>query len=152
MKDIKGYEGEYAITSCGKVWSYKSKKFLKPMIIKNKYHVARLINNKKVEHKYIHKLVAEAYIPNPNNYDTIDHIDGNKSNNCINNLQWMKRGDNAAKSNKKKVRCIETNQIFNSITEASKFANTDPSNIGRVCNNKRVKTAGGYHWELVKED
>ncbi len=149
MREIKGYEGLYAITSCGKVWSYRSKKFLKPIITKNGYYMVRLIVDYKVEHKYIHRLVAEAYIPNFNNYDTIDHIDGNKEHNYVNNLQWMMRGNNAAKTNKKKVKCIETNQIFNSLIEASKFANTNPCNISCVCNNGRQKTAGGYHWEFV---
>lgn len=45
----------------------------------------------------IHRLVAEAYLPNPNNYDTVDHIDFNITNNCVNNLQWMSRHENSRK-------------------------------------------------------
>lgn len=86
MKDIIGYEGLYSITSCGKVWSYKSKKFLKSCNNNKGYLFVRLCKNGKIENKKIHRLVAEAYLPNPNNYDTVDHIDFNTANNCVNNL------------------------------------------------------------------
>ena len=86
MKDIIGYEGLYSITSCGKVWSYKNKKFLKPLSNGKGYLFVRLCKNGKIENKRIHRLVAEAYLPNPNNYDTVDHIDFNTANNCVNNL------------------------------------------------------------------
>ena len=86
MKDIKNYEGLYAITSCGKVWSYRSKKFLKPGPAKNGYLQVGLIKDKETKRVLIHRLVAEAYLDNPNNYETVDHIDFDKTNNCLNNL------------------------------------------------------------------
>lgn len=145
MKDIKGYEGLYAVTSCGKVWSYKSKKFLSPGVNGQGYHQVVLVKDGKPKHFYIHRLVAEAYIPNPNGYDTVDHIDGDKSHNYLNNLQWLSRKDNVKKANCQKVRCVETNEIFNSMTDAAKHYGVTGGAISAA-----IRNAGrsvGYHWE-----
>lgn len=153
MKDIKNYEGLYAITSCGKVWSYRRKRFIKPKVDKGYLRVV-LRKDKEQKWVFIHRLVAEAYIPNPNNYDTVDHIDFDKTNNCVNNLQWMSRSENSGKRRDygyKPVRCIELNTIYHSIAEAGGRLNLDKSSIGKVCRGER-KTTGGYHWEFVKEE
>ena len=89
MRDIKGYEGIYAITSCGRVWSYSTKRFRKPYVNNGGYLCIDLWKNNKRYHKTIHRLVAEAYIPNPDNLPTVDHIDFDKTNNSVNNLRWM---------------------------------------------------------------
>ena len=153
MKDIKNYEGLYAITSCGKVWSYRTKKFLEPM--PNNHGYLRVELRKDGERKVflIHRLVAEAYIPNPNNYETVDHIDFDMTNNCVNNLQWMSFNENIRKRRgygAKAVRCIETNIIYPSAAEAARCFDLDPSTIRKVCRGERKRT-GGYHWEFVKE-
>lgn len=88
MKDIKGYEGLYAITSCGKVWSYISNKFLKQKIDKDGYCTVNLYKDKKRKTKKIHRLVAEAYLENPNNLPEVNHKDEIKTNNSIQNLEW----------------------------------------------------------------
>lgn len=92
MKDIKGYEGRYAITSCGRVWSHISQRFLKPAEWGRKgsgYKRVTLTNaNGEQKHHLIHRLVAEAYIPNPNNLPQINHIDENPSHNWVGNLEW----------------------------------------------------------------
>ena len=158
MKDIKNYEGLYAITSCGKVWSYRTKKFLKPWANERGYLQVSLRKDKETTAFLIHRLVAEAYLDNPNNYETVDHIDFNKTNNCVNNLQWMSRSENSRKKRDysrfgglKPVRCIELNTIYPSITEAARCLNLVPSGISMVCRGKRKRT-GGYHWEFVKEE
>lgn len=66
---------------------------------KDGYLKARGQDGKRRIDLFVHRLVARAFIPNPNNYDTVDHIDCNKEHNYINNLQWMSRSDNTAKSN-----------------------------------------------------
>lgn len=148
MKDVKNYEGLYAITSCGKVYSYKRKIFLKPQ--KDRYGYLRVSLGKDGKSKSfrIHRLVAEAYIPNPQNLKTVDHIDGNKDHNYINNLQWMSLTDNIRKERNKAVRCVETDEVFESILDAAKKMNLDDILISKVCNGKR-KTTGGYHFEFV---
>lgn len=88
MKDVVGYEGLYAVTSCGKIWSYQSQKFLKPRVNNNGYLFVDLCKNGKVKKFYVHRLVAEAYIPNQNNLPQINHKDENKTNNCLQNLEW----------------------------------------------------------------
>ena len=102
MKDIKGYEGLYAITEDGKVWSYRRKIYLKPHT--DCYHNLRigLSQDGILTHFLVHRLVAEAYIPNPNGYDQVFHIDGNNANNCVDNLQWIAKKENV---NYRKPKC-----------------------------------------------
>ena len=88
MKDVVGYEGLYAVTPEGEVYSYKSKKFLKLKINKGGYLQVGLRKNGERKFYYIHRLVAEAYLPNPENLPQINHKDENKTNNCLQNLEW----------------------------------------------------------------
>ena len=154
MKDIKNYEGLYAITSCGKVWSYRRKKFLKPSLNEAGYLRIVLRKDKETKSFYIHRLVAEAYLDNPNNYETVDHIDFDKTNNCLNNLQWMSLSENSRKrryrGGGKPVSCIELNTIYPSAAEAARRLNLNRSNISRVCRGE-LKRTGGYHWKYVEE-
>lgn len=96
MKDIPGYEGLYAATSDGQIWSYKRKIFLRPTMRKG-YWAVSLRKDGKGKTYYIHRLVGLAFIPNPQNLETIDHIDGNKLNNDVSNLQWLSRTNNIKK-------------------------------------------------------
>lgn len=86
MKDVVGYEGLYAVTSCGKVWSYKRQKFLSPGFNHRGYLQVILYKDGKSKSFRIHKLVAEAYIPNPQNLETVDHIDEYKTHGNISNV------------------------------------------------------------------
>ena len=88
MKDIKNYEGLYAITSCGKVWSYRRKKFLKPDINQGGYYRIGLCKNGEVKKYLIHRLVAEAYLPNPEDLPQVNHKDEIKTHNYLQNLEW----------------------------------------------------------------
>ena len=108
MKDIKGYEGKYAITRDGKVWSYpknrNSKKgiWLKPQLVisnsnrtkTHKHYSVGLYKNGKRKSLQIHRLIAQAYIPNPENKPDINHKDGNPLNNEVNNLEWCTKSEN----------------------------------------------------------
>ena len=141
------HEGYY-ITSCGRVWSYKSNRFLSTRYNKKGYKTIQLWENGGNKIYSIHRLVAETYIPNPNNLDTVDHIDNNKEHNYVSNLQWLDNKDNVRKSLSRKVRCVETGQIFNSHGEAAEFAKVSRPAISR-CIEGRSKTSGGYHWEKV---
>lgn len=94
-KPIQNFE-DYYIYDDGRVWSIKRNKFLKPYIT-NKYLKVSLLNEEGRKDKTIHRLVAEAFIPNPNQYETINHIDENKMNNTVSNLEWCSRRTNLLK-------------------------------------------------------
>lgn len=92
-KDIQGYEGLYQVSNLGnvknKIQPYlKQEKIYKKFSNSNGYLFVGLRKDKKRKFKYIHRLVAEAFIPNPNNLPQINHKDENKQNNCVNNLEW----------------------------------------------------------------
>ena len=89
--DIPGYDGQYGVTMDGQVYSFKSKKFMKFEIDKAGYFKIQLSKNNKIKHYLLHRLVANAFIPNPNNYLEINHKDENKQNNHISNLEWCDR-------------------------------------------------------------
>ena len=105
---IKDYDN-YLICGSGAVYSLKSKKArkLKPRNNGRGYSQVRLSQDNIQKNYLIHRLVAQAFIPNPYGFDTIDHIDGNKKNNCISNLQYLSRGDNARKYYGKTLKVIQ---------------------------------------------
>lgn len=150
FKDIAGYEGLYGITSCGRVWSYRRKKFLKAQKDKKGYQRVVLHKDGKVKNFLVHRLVSEAYVPNPQGLETVDHIDGCKDHNYVGNLQWLTRGDNVRKSQNIPVYCVELNQDFESIIEASRQLGLNPGNIYACCLGKR-QTTGNLHFKFVQE-
>jgi hypothetical protein len=91
-KDIAGYEGHYMVSNTGKVYSYKRKKVLSPST--QGYHQVCLCKNGKVRSFHIHRLVAEAFIPNPENKPEVNHIDHNTDNNYADNLEWVTKFEN----------------------------------------------------------
>lgn len=91
MTDIKGFENEYAITEDGQVWSYKRKKFLKLHTDRDGYVLVSLCKNSKVKDYRVHRLVAKAFLANPDNLPEVNHIDENKENNSVKNLEWCSR-------------------------------------------------------------
>lgn len=154
MKDIKGYEGLYAITSCGKVWSYKSQKFLKPGDNGIGYLKVGLWKEGKTKYRFVHRLVAEAYIPNPENKTDVNHKNEIKTDNYVNNLEWtthkenMNYGTRIAKISKA-VYCEELSKEFSSAYEAARQLGLSQSGITMCCRGNR-KTCGSYHWRYVQ--
>lgn len=149
MKDIAGYEGEYAVTEDGKVWSYKTKRYLKPEITKNGYLKVCLSKKSQKRKHFVHRLVAEAYINNPDKLSDVNHKDENKQNNSINNLEWLDHKSNICYSQASPVYCIELNKTFISIREAENILNISHGCIAKCCKGKQQK-AGGYHWRYVE--
>lgn len=112
-KEIKGYEGKYIISNYGEVISlprYKQNnsklQYVEPKEIKryvnpkNGYVYVQLWNNAKYKNIRLHKLVAQAFIKNSNNLPQINHKDGNKKNNRVDNLEWCTAKDNILHSYK----------------------------------------------------
>lgn len=86
-KTIQNYGGLYQVSNTGKVRDLKN--HIKPVYKNNKgYECLSLYYNGKTYHPTVHRLVAKAFIPNPNNYDQINHKDCNKENNSVENLEW----------------------------------------------------------------
>lgn len=91
MKDVVGYEGLYAVTEDGRVWAYPNRlhkgKFMKASLKKG-YPFVCLCKGSTIKQFTVHRLVAEAYLPNPDNLPQVNHIDSNKENNSVSNLEW----------------------------------------------------------------
>lgn len=157
MRDIPGFEGLYAVTSCGKVWSYKRKIFLKVWDRGNGYLSVNLYKNGVEKHFLIHRLVAEAYLPNPEGLPQVNHIDEDKTHNYINNLEWCDsqynnnygtRCERMSKTLGKMIYCVELGRTFDSACQAARELGLNNSHISKCCTGKR-KTTGGYHWRYA---
>lgn len=171
-KDIIGYEGHYQVSNLGNVKSLERKdrlgnkrkeKLLKSCTNPKGYHHVVLSLNGSTHHKSVHRLVAIAFIPNPHNYPQVNHIDENKANNCITNLEWCTYKYNANYGTRIQ-RISETNilnnksgkpvtngfEIFQSISYASRSLNISRSSINQCVRGLR-KTVGGFTWRYVNE-
>lgn len=166
-KDIIGFEGHYQVSNKGKIRSIKNNKIkeLKPYKeIKRCGYLSvylRLPGQKFT--KKVHRLVAEAFIPNPNGFPEVNHIDENKENNCVENLEWCTgeynlcygtRLKRISESNKMKVAQYSLNgellEVFNSQGEAAEKTNSTQGGISD-CIRGRIKTHNGYVWKKYIE-
>ena len=145
MRDVKGYEGLYAIDEDGQIYSYISKKYLKPTDNGKGYMIIGLVKNGKRKNHYIHRLVCEAYLDNPNNLLEVNHKDKNPKNNKLDNLEWCDRSYNVSYSQSKTILCEELDKTFKSGAAAGRELGLDASSILKCCKGK-LKTTGGYHF------
>ena len=155
-KDCKGYEGLYQVSNLGRVWSIRSQRYLKGSYNKDGYiQVYLTAKNGKSKKEYIHRLVALVFLDNPNNLPQVNHKDEDKSNNCVDNLEWISIKDNAnhgtrieriSKANSIPVYCFELDKIFYGAREAARELGINHSSISKACKGQ-LKTAGGYLWE-----
>ena len=141
-RPVKGYEGKYEVSSLGNVRSlgrYTPFSRIKGKMLTPKgtpYLTVDLWSNNKGTSALVHRLVAIAFIPNPDNLPEVDHKDGDCTNNSVSNLQWVtakentrRRVMNANRPYRTKVKCLETGEIFSSISAAGRFVNTDATRI-----------------------
>lgn len=157
-KDCKGYEGEYQVSNFGRVWSVKRQNYLTPHSHTKGYlKVTMRAKNGKTKIEYVHRLVALAFINNPDNLPQVNHKDENKTNNHVDNLEWCTCKENInygthnerrAEKRKVAVECIELKKTFKSMTQASKETDIPISCISRACSGLQ-ETAGGLHWRII---
>ena len=117
----------------------------------------KLSANGKKFHKYVHRLVAETFIPNPENLPEVDHINGNKSCNTVSNLRWVTGKQNRAyyynnnnqdtyyTNTAKPIYCAELNMTFSSINDAVKKLDLNRDSL-KNCLVGYAKTYKGFHW------
>lgn len=155
-KIIQGFN-KYEISKCGEIRNIKTKKILSANMSSD-YHSILLSDNYKKRHTFrVHRLVAKTFLENQNNYEIVNHKDGNKLNNNVDNLEWCTHSQNTKHAIKngliktKKVKQLDKDKnilnIFNSVKDAGENVKVHPSNISKVCNNK-TKTSKGYYWEF----
>jgi hypothetical protein len=156
---IDNIEWNYEVSTLGNVRNVDTSRILKSRDNGNGYLIVKLYKNGKQKTFYVHRLVAFAFIENdePTKKTDVNHIDENKYNNHVNNLEWTTHDDNvhhgtgierSTKARSKKVRCIETNTIYESTCQASRETGLHQSHICNCCNGKS-KSCGGFHWEYV---
>lgn len=157
-KDISEYDGLYKVSNLGRVKSLgndkkRKEKILKPIKYNCGYLIVGLSKQGKRKLYLVHRLVAEAFIDNPNNFRELNHIDEDKTNNCVSNLEWCDRKYNinyGTRNEKisKRVLCVETNKIYPSTNEVQRQLGFANSHISSACNGK-LKQAYGFHWRYV---
>lgn len=175
-REIPGYDGKYYISNFGQVYTLKTNKLLKQNYNTTGYLHLALSHKGKMKTCKIHRLVAIAFIPNPNNKNEVNHIDGVKENNHVDNLEWNTSDENldhAVMMGKIKKRTpimrtdLRTNEVvvYRSIAdgvkdlypqyknlktraERRKFINGRTSNIRRVLTGK-LKHFMNYHYKEI---
>lgn len=169
-KDVIGYEGLYQVSNLGRVKSlvFSREKYLSPgkNVIHTKYGDAvylfvPLSKNGVRKNGGIHRLVAQAFIPNPENKREVNHKDGNPSNNRVENLEWCTHRENILHSVRVlghshiightpyKIRCVETGEIFESVRKAAEATGISRDRIKTQLAGKVARKKPFYHWEKM---
>ena len=162
-KPIPGYEGLYEVSNYGRVRSFKwssNGKILSPSKCGSGYCFVNLCKDGKAKLRTIHRLVAEAFIPNPNNLPLVNHQDECKENNYFENLEWCSSAYNNSYGTRTR-RAVEKLSIpvvqldkkgnfiseFESLREASRRTGIASTSISRCCKHKPGHySAGGFIW------
>ena len=166
-KPVRLYEGKYEVSNLGKVRSlprqkrnhdcYQAVPEKIPKQSQNQwgYMVVYLSSDGKTRQKFVHRLVAEAFLNRAGN-DQVNHLDGIKTNNCVDNLEWCNGSDNmkhafahGLHSGARKVRLVEENLVFNSLADAARYVGGKRESVYR-CLSGRNKTHRGLHFVPVK--
>ena len=174
-KPVAGYEGSYEVSSFGRVRSLERSEFIGPYIRLRKGKIMRqkltkygylevtLFKNNKPSTKKVHRLVAEAFLPNPDNLPEVNHRDEDKTNNAVWNLEWCSSKYNmnygslkskiAAKLSKPVAQLSTDGTIiktYASAAEAGRSGVAMQQHITDVCNHKNHHyTAGGFRWVYI---
>lgn len=146
-KDVKGYECLYQVSNFGNI--KRDNKILNPGKNQDGYSMVCLCKDGNQKIKLVHRLVAQAFIPNPNNYPQVNHKDENKSNNTVDNLEWCSIQYNQEYSNAKEVLQYnlkgELVRKYSSLSKAAKETGYSESMISRAARNGKMYK--NFNWE-----
>lgn len=156
-KDIRGFDGDYQISNYGRVKSLKKGKtlILSPILGRTQdYYTIGLNKNGEKKHYSVNRLVAEAFVPNPNNYPEVNHIDENTKNNHADNLEWVTHSQNVKHSAHRQSypvaqydKTYSLIATYESVAEASRQTGYPRSNISSAIS--RDGTCHGYIWKYL---
>lgn len=157
-KPIADFEERYLVSDSGQVWSLLRHRALKPTIDRYGYEKVVLSKNGKPFYRTVHRLVAHAFVPNPNNLTTVNHINEDKTDNRAVNLEWLSVADNDNYGTRNErmanTKCLQPiEQIlsdgsvvgYKGVKDASRKTGINRCSIALCCKNIR-NTAGGYKW------
>ena len=163
LKEVEGFGGRYMVSPEGKVFSKVKGKIKESFISKTGYERVTLWYHGKQKKFSVHRLVAMAYIPNPNNYPMVNHIDGNKLNNNVSNLEWCDCSMNVQHAYRTGLIHPHTTRVrqltldgklireWESVKAACDEYNLNHANIVTICNGKtNRKQSGGFRWEYAR--
>lgn len=160
-KDVAGYEGLYQVSNFGRVKSSYTDMVMKQTPNNTGYLVVNLTKNGKQKVRPVHRLVAASWLPLNAQKTFVNHRNGNKHDNRLDNLEWCTKSENAIHSLYKlknhhgavfvrSVKCVETGEVFPSSVVAAKGNSTLARYIrASAAHKKYYETADGYHWEWV---
>jgi hypothetical protein len=171
-RSVKGYEGSYQVSNLGRIrsvdrvsvnkfgWERRLKgAILKQVVSQSGYYRVSLSCGNRIVNKTVHKLIAEAFIENIDNKSQVNHIDSNKLNNQINNLEWCTQSENTQHSvmsmtfsNSKPVKCTTDGKVFKTIQSAANFYNTHSRSISEVLKGRWKQLNGRNFVYATKED
>ena len=160
-KPIKGFEGLYEVDDLGNVYSVRRNKIMSPVIINSGYYTVKLSKNKILTRYLIHRLVAQAFLDNPDNLPCVNHKDEDKTNNSVDNLEWCTYQYNNSYNDKgKRISATKSIPVYQfdlngnlikewkSMKEAGKSLGIDEANISAACSGK-LKTYKGFIWKKI---
>lgn len=160
MKDIPNYEGFYAATEDGQIYSYRAGKFLKQSLNPNGYmHLKFNVGGKRTAHR-VHRLIASTFIPNDDNKPFVNHKDGVKRNNSVSNLEWVTGSENNIHALQTGLARVRSNtyhvvlptgeeKLCVSLKEAAKFAGCSINTILNLVNSGRPGRNGATVKKVV---
>lgn len=156
VREVVGYEGLYTIDIFGNVTRLKDNTVLNHYVNKFGYANVSLSKDGKQKQHKVHRLIAQAFIPNPQSKEQVNHIDGNKLHNVVWNLEWATSKENNIHASNiglahtsRKVRVVETGEVFNSLGSCARAIGGNAGDISRCIHSRGTKTHKGFSFEEV---
>lgn len=155
-RDVSGYEGLYQVSDRGRVRNKYRRRLLRPRVAKTGYVHVTLSKDGKATTYLLHRLVAFGFLPNPLKLPQVNHKNGKKQDNRVDNLEWCSAAENQQHRHQvlgqpghpKGVICIETGQTWPAVYLAANELNIQRTSISSVCHGRRKK-AGGLHFKFI---